>query len=283
MAKKVFSNIKHGRDISKTMSEFDMDDETKLTIEKIEIEPTKENLINAVEIIDEDRKLSPKDKDELKQILRDNFVNMFNFDNCPDDYESLKEEAKFLAGMTQYSFLLMAQRLKKIKENKLYENDGYLDFKAFVENEITVGRRTAYNYIDLIEFFGVQTFAHENNIEFSKLLPVISILKSNDVNDKVKDDLKKEMIKKIKIESAREIASEVKELKIKYGLVSEKTTKTNIRSIFMQFIKKLPDELTAKEITELKSIGSDIGLIVDQNKTRGGVLKEWKEVFFRNV
>ena len=35
--------------------------------------------------------------------------------------------------MTSYSFLLLAQRLKVIKDNELYRNDKYDNFKEFID------------------------------------------------------------------------------------------------------------------------------------------------------
>ena len=282
MAKKSFTASISGRhtDIEKTLESFDMDNETKQTIEKIEVEPSKENVIKAIEIIEDDKKLNTNDKEKLKNIIKANFVKAFNFDNCPDDYESLKEEAKFLAGMTQYSFLLMAQRLLKIKDNKLYEVK-YPDFKSFVEAELDVSRQTAYKYLDIINYFGVAALRHEE-MDYSKLIPVIPLLKSKDESIP-KEVIRQEFIERAKKESFREITEDAKELKIKYGLTTEKSKTDDIHLLFLQFVKKLPNKLTAKDLNVLQKIGSDIGLIVDQNKTRGGAIENWKETFFKNV
>ncbi len=209
--------------LSETLVEFadKMETHTKENIKKLNENPTKENLVETIETIDIDNMMSFSEKEDIKTILMKKYVDLFNFDNCPDDYENLKEEAKFLSAMTQYSFLLMAQRLLKIRAGKLYLNDGYPDFKSFIENEIKIARRTAYNYIDLIIFFGVQTFAHDRNFEFSKLLPIIPLLKS-DNNEIPKEAIKKQFVSEIKIKSAREIMEEVKELKAKYGILKEK-------------------------------------------------------------
>lgn len=84
----------------------------------------------------------------------------FTLDNAPQEYYLLKGEVKFLEKVHSQSFIILSHRLKLIRDNSLYKEDGYSDFKSFIENELDIKRRTVYNYIALFEIFGVQLVAH---------------------------------------------------------------------------------------------------------------------------
>ncbi|HBI39027.1 MAG: hypothetical protein A2355_12605 [Spirochaetes bacterium RIFOXYB1_FULL_32_8] len=164
-------------------------------------------------------KLLPKTlKNKLIGNIKIQFIEQFNFDNCPEDYEELKKEAKLLAGMTQYSLLLMAQRLQSIKHFELYKKDGYLNFSQFVENEMPVNKIIAANYINLLECFSYQVLAKEENIEYSKLIPMVPVFKKAPITELEREQLKRDVFEKAKNESFREMTAYAKELKIKYGI-----------------------------------------------------------------
>jgi len=114
----------------------------------------------------------------------------------------------------QASFLLLGQRLMKIRDNELYIEDGYKDFKTFVETEVKISRSTAYNYIDLVSVFGVQTFGHANAPDPSKLIPLLPILRAKR-EDIPSDKIKSQFIKKAKTESARDLQDEIKQIKFR--------------------------------------------------------------------
>lgn len=248
MAKKTFdSSIKNRhKDIKDTIETFDMEQETKDLLESIDNISSKEEVVKIRDRIMSDKILSDEGKNEIVLKFLIEFQDIFNFDNCPDDYNSLKQEAKFLSGMTQYSFMLMAQRLSKIRDKELYKEDGYPDFKSFIEGELTIAKTTVYCYMDIYNFFGVQTSELEEKIDYSKLFPVIPLLKSKN-EDIPKDEIKKDFISKMKIESAREIKEEAKALKVKYGLVREKE---EVRLV--DKIKSEIEKLTKEEIQEIR-------------------------------
>ena len=216
------TKMKRGKDLSDVAAQLeDISEDTMKVIENVTENPVKEMVTKAVLTINKDTRLSETNKDLLLQTLREQYAELFNFDNCPEDYETLKIEAKFLSELSQYSFLLLGQRLLKIRDNEFYKIDGYNDFKSFIAGEIRIARSTAYYYIDLITFFGVQTFGHEGSPDPSKLISVLPLLKSN--NEGIpKEKLKKHFIKESKNKSAREIQDETKKLKIQYGLSKEK-------------------------------------------------------------
>ncbi len=151
-----------------------------------------------------------------------------------------------MSGITQVSFLLMAQRLKKIQDEDLYTGE-YPNFKSFIENEMPIKRTTVYNYIDIISLFGVQALEQEKDMEFSKLIPYIPILKKVSFEELEMRTKKKEFLQKAKTTSFRDIIKETDELKLHYGLVN----KINKELVEIKKIKALFEYLTkAEEVSD---------------------------------
>lgn len=225
-AKKSFQNLGRGKSVRSLLKD---DEDILQSYDELKKSPDSKKVDEVILKINKS-KISPDDKEILINSIMKEFISVFNFDNCPDDYEELKKEAKFLSGLTQYSFLLMAQRLLKIRDDELYKKDGYLDFIDFIRNELSIAKRTVYDYINLLECFGVRTFALDANIQYTKLLPVIPLLKSENI-EIPKSEIKKRFLQEIKNKSAREIKIETKELKEKYGILKRRQTKKNDLSI----------------------------------------------------
>lgn len=99
----------------------------------------------------------------------------------------------------------LAQNLKKMKDEKLYLEAGYLSFEDYAEQACGLKRRQAYNYIKVIESFD-KDFVHSNaQIGISKL----SLLAS------LPEDDKEKIIENVDIESAsvNELKKEIEKLK----------------------------------------------------------------------
>lgn len=257
MAKKSFINKIDNADILESIENINMDIETKQEIKKFVENPDKEKYGEIKEIIISDEKLSSDDRVKLIETIKNVFVKTFNFENCPEDYEELKKEAKFLAGITQYSFLLMAQRLIKIRDNELYKIDGYPDFITFIKNELTIAKRTTYHYINIIECFGVPALALHEDIQYSKLLPFIPILKSNNM-DIPKQKLKERVFSEIKTKSYRELESEAKEIKLKYGILKDGEKMSEFEKLLFKVRKKIPDIINENEEFQIRKLIYDL-------------------------
>lgn len=218
--------------------------ETKQAVQDLIDNPDEKKFEKAIEAVKNDDLLPIPSKEAAIKILyemdeiKDIFLKRFNFDNCPEDYDSLKKEVKFLAGINQYSFILMAQRLKVIRDKELFIKDGYSDFKEFIEKELPIVRQSVYNYISLVECFGVQALGQgDDNIEYSKLFAFVPLLKSD--NSKInKAALIKKLFLELKQKSFRELQEEAKELKIKYGL-TKITTSNDSNSDLDKIYKKI--------------------------------------------
>ena len=275
MAKKKFetSDLERGKSLLDIANSIEnIDDSIKDILIETETKPSKENINQAITLINNSDNLSLSNKKDLLDNIKLNYIKIFNFNNCPDDYESLKSEAKFLSGITQYSFLLMAQRLQKIRDMELYQKDGYKDFKSFIEKELDIARTTVYCYIDVYSLFysGVQSTEHETNTQFSKLFPVIPLLKTK--NEKIpKAKIKERFLSEIRSKSEKDIKEEAKELKIQYGLIKPTDNKNRRKSnnqIILQVVKTIRNKIKkikAEEIDYLMSELKDIKKTIKEN------------------
>jgi hypothetical protein len=257
---KKFNNLTRGKSVKDLISEIDGVSETTAdAVKTLEETPDKTSLIHAVSAIRLDKSLQQEDRTRIIDALKDQYIDLFNFDNCPDDYDSLKNEAKFLAWNTQYSFILMAQRLLKIRDKHLYINDGYPDFKSFIQGELSIAQRTAYDYIDIVSLFKeeLRPVAIEEKFEYTKLLPVVPILKAKD-NRIPKDEIRRRFLNEIKVTSKRKIIEETDLLKRQYGLIKENADKKKMKAAITHFMKALPETLDAEDRKLLDLFISDL-------------------------
>ncbi len=189
------------------------------------------------DIVDDDN-LSIFNENEKKEII-DFSIDIFleRYKIAPTDYKTLKQEVKLFSTVTQISFIFLAERLKTIRGNQLYLKDNYKDFNSFIINELPISKRTVYNYIDLLDIFGVQTFALDNDLNYSKLIPAIPILKA-DIGEIDKQDLKNKLLIDIKNKSAREMQKEINDLKKEFNL-SKTTKETGIKQLCNKFLSDI--------------------------------------------
>jgi len=100
-------------------------------------------------------------------------------ESCPDDYERLRDEAVFCSRLSAYAFFVMARRLVRIRDERLYATvGGYEHFVAFLEAELAVTPKTAFNYMALLDHFGDAAIIAHPDLEYSKLLPALPLLKA---------------------------------------------------------------------------------------------------------
>jgi len=261
MAAKKFNKeqLSRGKSILNPDDNFNPDDFTYDVITGFEKNPQKEELPKVIEVIKKDTSLPDVQKEVLINRLKEDFVTLFSFNNVPEDYSSLKFESKFLADLTHYSFASLAVRLKKIRDEELYREDKYSNFKSFVDCELSINRTTAYNYIDLVTYFDVQTFEHVS--EPSKLIPALPLLKSASINKDIPvSKIKKDIVKQSQTMSARELNDHIKELKMEYGISKPSESATAAKSSakpavkdYSKKISRVGDDIK-KTITEYKRL-----------------------------
>ena len=113
--------------------------------------------------------------------------------------------------------------------------------------------------------FGVQALEQEREMEFSKLIPFIPILKKVTLEELEMRTIKKEYLQKAKTESFRDILKETADLKIQYGLVKQINYNANdIKKIktFSDYLSKteeVSDEAKAHLVELLTVIKKHIG------------------------
>jgi len=203
-----------------------------------------DSMYRRMQVIREDRDLPQRERNRLLNQLTRQFVLMFNARDDTRDYAMLKREVKFLAALTRYSFLHLAKRLIVIRDDRLYTRDGYRTFKDFIEYEVPLSRSTVYNYIDIVTFFGVQPVGQTVRFEYSKLLPVLPILKAND--DRIpKEQIKRRFVEAAETKSKSELAREARRYKQKYGLADDKSVR--LRTVFHYLQRQVPSNPNPKQ------------------------------------
>ena len=192
--------------------------------------------------------LSIDDKKELIDYSLSEYIKKYSV--IPKDYETLKKEVKLFNGLTQINFVFLAMRLKEIRDNELYKQDNYKDFKDFYQNEIKATERTIFYYIDIIENFQLKSISVIENMQYSKLIPFLPLLKNKEIPDNDKKDIKNKAEKLLKSDkSQKDIILIAKDYKSKYGLI--KQPELNIDKLVNGIIKKIPIENKAEIIQDI--------------------------------
>jgi len=232
-------------DISKINTGLNKDDLKN----RIKESDSRDDLNIIIEDIKESDNLNQNDKKELLDFSLNEYIKRFSI--ISEDYKTLKQEAKLFNGMTQINFIFLAMRLKKIRDNDLYKQDNYKDFKEFYQSEIKLSKGTVYYYIDIVDYFiESNRFDFSNNIEYSKLIPFLPLLKNNDITINEKQEIKDKAIELLESDlNKRDIISIAKEYKSKYGLIKE--SELNIDKLVNGIIKKIPSENRKEIIQEI--------------------------------
>lgn len=203
-------------------------------------------------IITDDIKSSDLNTNDKAELLKSIVIEYQNkYSELSKDYQELKKDIQFLlndiksySGLTQIAFILTAERLKIIRDNELYKPE-YKDFKSFFENEIDKSKPTIYFYISIIETFK-ELFTESNlirlfDIEYSKLIPFLPLLKNKDIAINEKQEIKEKAIELLESElNQRDIITIAKEYKSKYGLINN-DKEINIDKLVNSIIKKIPE------------------------------------------
>lgn len=202
-----------GRNLNEKIETIIMNDNTRESLISFDNNPNAKNMGIIKNILDSDDLINFDDKKEIIKWLEKKYF-IFFWDKTPEDYYSLKDEAIFFRDLTEKSFYLMAHRLKIIRDNQLYKEDGYSDFKSFIENEIKIERSTAYKYINVIEVFGVEPVQHD--IEYSKIGVSVGLLKDKNINEEDRKEIKEYVLKEAQISTKKQMIEKVKDLREKY-------------------------------------------------------------------
>jgi len=194
-----------------------------------------------------------ENRKELINLILTEYHN--KFDDLTNDYAILKEDIDFLtkdinnySGLSQVAFVLLAKRLQKIRDDKLYLTDGYSDFRHFISDKIKLARSTIYFYIDIVNYFNVSNQL-DTNFEYSKLIPFLPLIKNQEISEKEKEEIKEEAITLAKEKKTqREIAIIANDLKTKYGL--NQSQEKDIEKRIKKIVSLLPKDFSIKSKKE---------------------------------
>jgi len=140
-----------------------------------------------------------KEEDGLKEDNEFEIIDNSNVDLCEDitidnipktldEIEFQIDRLKLRWGEFTY---LIGQRIKIIRDNKLYRERGYISFKVYVNIVLKMSESNAYYYISVYEFF-TEKQTREAGAKLKLLIPLLN-----------------------KIKRDRELASDIKILKIR--------------------------------------------------------------------
>lgn len=271
MAKKKFTlpekklNLSLNKDIHEVYKEA-------LEIESVS-EQSKKTLKETLLTAQNDPSLSVESKKSVMSALVAKYEYLFSEDTLSDDYFALKEEVKFLSVLTAVSYVVMAKRLKKIRDEKLYLKDGYVKFEQFIDEELSLARNTVYKYMDIVNIFEKDLL--ENKIkEPSKLIEALPLVKKY-------PEYKQEIVTLAQTKSAREVKARINEIKS----LLDQEKKNNAPISQKEFLKRMernpyyvPD---FKREWEIHSRGEDLpqsDRLVSFNEVMS-IMKEFKREY----
>jgi hypothetical protein len=115
------SKMQRGKSLSEVADKIDnLNIETKQAISEVIEEPTKDKVMTTLEVIKNDTTMTEASRNELIKALQDNYVSLFNFNNCPNDYESIKSEVKILLKYAQIQLLAHSSTVLSELETENY-------------------------------------------------------------------------------------------------------------------------------------------------------------------
>lgn len=108
--------------------------------------------------------------------------------NLPKTLEELEIQIDRLKQRWSEFTYLIGQRLKYINDNRLFEENGYVDFKTYVNIALKMSENNAYYYISIYEFFTEdQTVKAGSKLKL--IIPVLNkIKKDKEIPEDIRDD-----------------------------------------------------------------------------------------------
>jgi hypothetical protein len=185
----------------------------------------------------------------------------YNFFNCPSNYQELKYQAAVLSRLSDWTFMVMAQRLHVINEKRLYEQDGYKDFKSFIYSELNVTSRTVYNYLNILSAFGKTLYTQEPDFAYSALLPALPLLTSPKLDRaaKAKQHIRLKLLKLLADGDRDRLNSTISRLKQKWGIEMPITqAPTSFDKHVQKFLNNIPKRLTLNHRALLSTVRDHI-------------------------
>ena len=157
-------------------------------------------------------------------------MEYFNKLLVKDRAELTQDESMFLGlhevilytGSLASSYMVeFAKRLKEMRDCKLYEKVGFVNFGEYVENAVNIKQRQAYKYIEVYEKYSEEFLKAHGKIVVTKLLMLSNL--GEEEKEQVIEEIKE---KDITVEELKKIVEEkekkINQLEIDLGKVDEK-------------------------------------------------------------
>ena len=142
--------LKAGREKARVYNEQDANEYKKELSKIIKEANTPGEVIEIIESIQNDKSIEPIIKQNAIDFSIDIYIERYK--ELPNNYDELKKEIKLFNNINNVNFILIAQRLKKIRDEQIYKKDNHDTFKEFYDCE-GFKETTVFTYIGIVENF----------------------------------------------------------------------------------------------------------------------------------
>jgi hypothetical protein len=228
---------------------------------------------------DELRKIYSNNKQEVKT-MSEEIIKEGEMSPHYQEAVELTRQIKMNGALAAEAFVEVCKGLKKMRDERLYIELGFLSFDEYIEGAIGIKARQAYNYISTYERLGATFLQSNANLGITKLgllaaAPATerdALLEANDLEDMSTREVA-DLVKELndKGEQLTLITSERDRLKEE---IEESAASPDDAEVLAEKIAELEHQKqeTEKELEELKAKGS-----VPDKKTIERLKKEAKE------
>lgn len=172
----------------------------------------------------------------LNTVTKGRSASMINEKNVPDDIKAIENQIETLKSNLQRNIWLLGQRLHKIRDNRLFE-DNFKTFEDYCESKLNISSDTANKFIRIYNTFD---FTATLRYDYTKLDEVA----------KIQDEQKRtELLKRIADEnlSTKIVRSLVKEIRHVPVKAHTRTTGINFNKLLNSIKKMDQKNITTKE------------------------------------
>jgi hypothetical protein len=184
--------------------------------------------------------------------------------------------------MIGHGLIGLGQNLKTIRDNKYYQLFGYESFGDYTEGEHNIKERQAYNYIKVIDEFGIDFLQSNANVDIgvTKYLQIATLDKSE--RAELLEDHTPEMIAGMSVKELEEIVKDYKIVKEQLTMFENAPppipAQAGISDADLKEIeKKAKKEALAKVKEETDKLRADKKAAEDKAKAADDILKSKEE------
>lgn len=183
--------------------------------------------------------------EEKKEVIVEGEISLV-LPKTVESFQYLHNQIMFCGAKAREFSLMLCKNLKIMQDLKLYETAGIESFKDYVQDQLGLKERQAYNYISIAEKYSSKFLDEYKNVGITKLL-LLSEFYMNE--EEIKTEITPELLENSTVvELRKQLETSKKELKCIIELGDEEKKK------MQDSLSKTKKELSAlkKEIEELK-------------------------------